>query len=180
VLPGAQQQCAGPLPGYFFFQNAFHFLSFFLSFFLSLFLSFFIYLFFSSNLLCWPSLLICSGAEILIVLVIIFFPNVIFLFIIWEFHTMHLDYTCSPFLPSSSSTLAPNSPSKQPNQPTKRQTHKNQQKQTNKQKTTKCNLCCFYTHWNIVKLPVASPLKNTESFPSPLEAITVKSFTSAS
>ena len=24
------------------------------------------------------------------------------------------------------------------------------------------NLCCPYTHWSIVKLPVASPLKKTE------------------
>ena len=26
---------------------------------------------------------------------------------------------------------------------------------------TKSNLCCPYTHWSMVKLPVASPLKRT-------------------
>jgi hypothetical protein len=30
------------------------------------------------------------------------------------------------------------------------------------EKLTKSNLCCPYTHWSMVKLPVASPLKRTE------------------
>ena len=34
------------------------------------------------------------------------------------------------------------------------------------EKNTKSNLCCPYTHWSMVKLPVASPLKKTESFPT--------------
>ena len=32
-----------------------------------------------------------------------------------------------------------------------------------KKNSTKSNLCCPYTHWSMVKLPVASPLKKTES-----------------
>ena len=35
-----------------------------------------------------------------------------------------------------------------------------------KKKKKKCNLYCPYTQWSTVKLPVASPLKKTESFPT--------------
>jgi hypothetical protein len=30
----------------------------------------------------------------------------------------------------------------------------------------KSNLCWLYTHWNTVKLPMASPLRKTESLPT--------------
>ena len=39
---------------------------------------------------------------------------------------------------------------------------------TTRKKSLKSNLCCPYTHWSMVKLPVASPLKKTESFPTPI------------
>jgi hypothetical protein len=46
---------------------------------------------------------------------------------------------------------------------------------TKKQKTkntyTKSNVCCPYTHWSMVKLPMASPLKKPENLPQPPEAI---------
>ena len=64
----------------------------------------------------------------------------IFLFIIWGFHTMHIDRTHFPFFPCPSSH-----PCYLP-------------------KYTKPSFYCLYTHWNMVKLPVASHLNITESF----------------
>lgn len=72
----------------------------------------------------------------------LFFPNIISLLIIWTFHTMHLDHT--PPIPS---TFEPS--------PEKRKQY------------TKSNLGFPYTHWDMAKLPVASPLKITESFHPP-------------
>lgn len=51
------------------------------------------------------------------------------------------------------------------------------------EKYTKSNLCCLWTHQSMVKLPVASPLKITESLltPSPHQKpSTVESYTSTS
>lgn len=39
---------------------------------------------------------------------------------------------------------------------------KTKKKHTNTQKTTKSNLCCSCTHWSLIKLSVASPLKITK------------------
>lgn len=74
-----------------------------------------------------------------------FFPNLIYLFIIWKFHTM---YQITLFLPiSPRPTLEPTLPPTLPNTPSS-------------------NFGCSYTHWGIVNLSVAIPLKITESFPT--------------
>lgn len=90
-----------------------------------------------------------------------FFPNVLFLLIIWEFSTLHPNHTQFPLLPSIPPTLC--LPAK-----------------TKQNKYTKSNLC-----WSMVKVPVASPLKKTEFFPPPhhipcQKPSTVQSYTSVS
>ena len=77
------------------------------------------------------------------------FPNILFLLIRWEFHIIFPYHTHFPILP-----CPPSHPCALP------------RKQTSK--PTKSNLCCPYTHWSMVKLPVASPLKKTEFFPTPI------------
>lgn len=78
-----------------------------------------------------------------------FFPFfIIFSLIIWEFHIMNPEHTHFPVLPGL------------PLPPTLRPPHQK------KEKKSKSNLCCPYTHWNMVKLPVASPLRRPESFPT--------------
>ena len=57
-----------------------------------------------------------------------------------------------------------------------------QEKRKQEQEENKSNMHCPYTHWSMVKLPVASPLKKTESFPTctPPKPSIVESYTSAS
>lgn len=69
-----------------------------------------------------------------------FVSNVIFLLVIWEFHTMYPYQTHFPF-----------------------QVHPCVPHEKRKKKYTKYDLCCPYTPWYIVK---ASPQKTTESFPT--------------
>ena len=73
----------------------------------------------------------------------------IFLWIIWEFHIVYLItltfypfHFCAPIVMVS---------------PLKRK--------IKKKRTTQSNLCCPYNHWTVVKLPVPSILKKSESGP---------------
>lgn len=65
------------------------------------------------------------------------FPSNIFLLIIWKCCTMYPDHTRFPFLLGPPSYACAYTP-------------------------PKCNFCCPYTHWSMVKLPVVSLLKITE------------------
>lgn len=71
---------------------------------------------------------------------VIFFPNIVFLIIIWEFHIMYPDHT-----------------SQLPDLPPK--------KEKKNLKTYKSSLCCPSTHRGVVTLPVARPLEKLS--PSP-------------
>lgn len=51
--------------------------------------------------------------------------------------------------------------------PHQKQAPQQKLKTKRKQNTSKSNLCRLYTHLSMVKLPVASPLKITESFSTP-------------
>lgn len=92
-------------------------------------------------------------------------------FIIWEFHIIHPNYTYFPVHLGLSSPSPGNSPP--PN------THN---RKTINQTRTKFSLYYLYTHWSMVKLLVACPLKKTESFltPTHTEAINCGELTSAS
>jgi hypothetical protein len=46
---------------------------------------------------------------------------------------------------------------------------KEEEKQ-NKQNQNQVQLCCQYTHWSMIKLPMVSPLKKTVSFPTQIPA----------
>lgn len=57
---------------------------------------------------------------------------------ICEYHTMHPNHTCFPFLPGSPTHLARSTKIEKAN--------KHKHKQTNKSQTAKSTLCCPYTH----------------------------------
>lgn len=83
-----------------------------------------------------------------------YFPSIIFLLIIWEMRMC----TGSHLLPSAPRSTAQRLwllPSKK------------------RKKTTPSPLCCLYIYWSVVKLPVLSPLKYTESFPTPIRPGTI-------
>lgn len=78
------------------------------------------------------------------------FFNIIFLLIVWEFHIVHPYHIHFLILPS----LPPTNPYDLPQE-------KEEQKE---EKGKKSHI--FVAHWSMVKLPVASPLKKTESSPT--------------
>jgi hypothetical protein len=47
----------------------------------------------------------------------------------------------------------------------RRRRRRKRRRRREKKKKNQPNLCCLYNHWSMAKLPVASPLKKTESFP---------------
>jgi hypothetical protein len=47
------------------------------------------------------------------------------------------------------------------------QTKLNKQKQNKTKLKYEVHLYCLFTHWSVIKLTMASPLKKTESFPNP-------------
>lgn len=70
-------------------------------------------------------------------------PSIVFLLIIWIFYTVHRSHTCFHSFQVDLPTLVfyP------------------------WEKYTKPHLCCQDAHWTLIKLPVASPLGETEFFP---------------
>ena len=82
-------------------------------------------------------------------------PRYNVLLIIWEFHSTRPYYSLFQFFqgPSCHPCTAPN---------------RNKNKNKNKNKTPyQVQFCCPYTQWSMVKLPVTSPLKKPEPFPTP-------------
>lgn len=76
-----------------------------------------------------------------------YFPTM-FLLIIWEFHTGHPDHMYFPVLLSPNSTIVSSLTLK-----------KKEQKKGN------YNLCCPYTHWNMVKFPMVITFNKTLPLP---------------
>lgn len=93
----------------------------------------------------------------------------IFLSIIWEFHMFYPSGTYFPVLPCDPP-------------PQKRRKKRQEGRKEGKIKEIYTKSNCPYTHWSMIKRPVSSPLKKTESLPTPTPSRShqLKSYTSTS
>lgn len=91
------------------------------------------------------------------------FSQHIVLLIIWEIYIMNPDPI---YFPVHSGPLPHPWDATHPHPtPEKEEKRKKEQEKKEEKRKRKEGVCCLYLHWPMGKLPVASPLEKTESFP---------------